>query len=42
MDKFIDFGKSGENTYNRPEFKEMMELIENSEVAPVDVVLCTN
>ena len=41
MDKFIDFGKSDENTYNRPKFKEMMEFIENSEVAPVDVVLCT-
>jgi len=41
VDKFIDFGKSRENTYNRPKFKEMMALIESSEVALVDVVLCT-
>jgi site-specific DNA recombinase len=41
VDKFIDFGKSGENTYNRPKFKEMMALIEAIETAPVDVVLCT-
>jgi site-specific DNA recombinase len=32
VDKFIDFGKSGEITYNRPKFKEMMVLIENSEL----------
>jgi DNA invertase Pin-like site-specific DNA recombinase len=41
VDKFIDFGKSGENTYNRPEFKRMMALIENSEASPVDMILVT-
>lgn len=39
--KFIDFGISGKNAFERTEFTKMISLIENSEEAPADIVLCT-
>lgn len=40
-DIFVDFGKSGKNTYERPEFTRLMELISASQEPPANMVLCT-
>jgi site-specific DNA recombinase len=42
VDKFIDFGKSGKDITERPEFKRMMKLVEecDPENPVVDMVLC--
>jgi site-specific DNA recombinase len=39
--KYIDFGISGKNAFERPEFTKMMNSIIESENAPADLVLCT-
>lgn len=41
ISKFIDFGISGKNAFERPEFTKMMNCIIDSEEAPAEVVLCT-
>lgn len=41
MGKFIDFGISGKNAFERPEFTKMMNCIIDSESAPSEIVLCT-
>jgi Site-specific recombinases, DNA invertase Pin homologs len=38
---YEDFGVSGKNAYERPEFSKLMDLIRNSEVKPADIILCT-
>lgn len=38
---FVDFGISGKNAYERPEFTRMMNLVESSENAPAGMILCT-
>jgi len=41
VSKFIDFGISGKNAFERPEFTKMMNCILDSSEAPAKVVLCT-
>jgi DNA invertase Pin-like site-specific DNA recombinase len=41
MSKYIDFGISGKNTFERIEFTKMMNSIIDSENAPSEIILCT-
>lgn len=39
--KYVDFGISGKNAFERPEFTQMMELINLSDEPPARMIICT-
>lgn len=39
--EYRDFGVSGKNSYDRPEFTKLMDSIKNDEEKPADMVICT-
>lgn len=39
--EYEDFGVSGKNTYDRPEFSKLMSLIRDNEEKPADMIICT-